>query len=132
MIGATGIPIELLFTIILVLIGVVYNGDKKKFSEKFSTIDKDLSNFAKKLDVNSKSLSKDELAEVKGLIREVVENAINSRSFREDISRLIKDTMLHIESNRSKSQASMFVEMQEELERKFNLREKDQRENERI
>ena len=129
MIGTTGVPIELLFTIILVLIGVVYNSDKKNFAKKFTEIDNDLNSFAQKLDANSKSLSKDELNEVKGLIRETVENAINSRSFREDISRLIKDTMLHIESNRSKSQASMFVEMQEELERKFESEVKSLRQH---
>lgn len=91
----------------------IFKEEKRINAEKF----RELNDEIKQIKSASKELSRQEFEEIKGYVKESIDKVINSREFRDDLKKSIHDIMLHIDANRSKSEAAMFIEFESLLKR---------------
>jgi uncharacterized coiled-coil DUF342 family protein len=99
---------------IIGLLGIyIFKEEKILNKEKFKEIYKEI----KQIKDSTKELSRKEFDEIKGYVKESIDNVINSREFREDLKKSINDIMLHIDSSRSKGEAAMFNHFEDLLKR---------------
>ncbi len=111
-----GIPSDLLFSIVGAFGVYIFLDHKKNMNDKIKGLDLKI----EKLEGSSKELSRQEFEEIKGYVKESIDNVINSKEFSEDLKKSIKDIMLHLDSNRSKGEAAMFEQFGNLLERKLS------------
>ena len=103
-----GIPISLLWSSILGMAVFVYVGDKKANNDKFKEIDK-------KINTNSKQLSRDELTDLTNFIKKEMEYLLNSDNYRSMMKTMITEAIIHSKKNDTISQNHIFDSIQELL-----------------
>lgn len=61
-----------------------------------------------KIEDSNKILSRQEFDEIKSYVKESIDTVINSKEFRQDLKNSISEILMHLDSNRSKGERSMF------------------------
>ena len=106
-----GIPLSILFSIIGAFGVYIFYDFRRQIQDRLTRMDKRI----EKVELAAKELSRQEFDQVKTYVRESINMVINSKEFRDDLKSSIKEVILHVDRNRSQSEAAIFTHFEDML-----------------